>query len=201
MGRTSTAKERLLEAALDLIWSNSFASVSVDDICARADVRKGSFYHFFEGKTELALAAYEAKWQALRPLLDGIFSAQLPPLERLSRWCAVTRQSQRDLAARFGHVVGCPFCNVGSELATLDARLRAKSEEILDRMGVYVTAAIADAQRAHLIRVADVQQSAAAVCAYSMGCLLSAKVHNDPALLDDLEAPLFRLLGVPSPRK
>ena len=43
MGRTSNAKERLLQVAFDLIWEQSYGSVSVDDICARAKVKKGSF--------------------------------------------------------------------------------------------------------------------------------------------------------------
>ncbi len=47
MGRTSVAKEKLLQVAFDLIWQQSYGSVSVDDICERAKVKKGSFYHFF----------------------------------------------------------------------------------------------------------------------------------------------------------
>lgn len=59
MGRTSTAKEKLLDVAFKLIWDQSYGSVSVDDICQQAEVKKGSFYHFFESKAELAIAAYE----------------------------------------------------------------------------------------------------------------------------------------------
>ena len=47
MGRTSNAKERLLQVAFDLIWQQSYGSVSVDHICKRANVKKGSFYYFF----------------------------------------------------------------------------------------------------------------------------------------------------------
>ena len=43
MGRTSDAKVRLLEVAFDLIWDQSYGSVSVEHICQRADVNKGSF--------------------------------------------------------------------------------------------------------------------------------------------------------------
>ena len=56
MARPSQAKENLIKAATDLIWEHSYGSTSVDDICARAEVRKGSFYHFFEYfKLELKL--------------------------------------------------------------------------------------------------------------------------------------------------
>jgi len=61
MGRTSDTRERLLEAAIDLLWASSFGAVSVDQICEGAGVKKGSFYHFFESKIDLAIAAYDAQ--------------------------------------------------------------------------------------------------------------------------------------------
>ena len=36
MGRTSDAKEKLLDVAFQLIWDNSYGGVSVDQICERA---------------------------------------------------------------------------------------------------------------------------------------------------------------------
>ncbi|HCU50381.1 MAG TPA: TetR family transcriptional regulator, partial [Micromonosporaceae bacterium] len=48
MGRSSTARERILAAACELMLSRGYGSIGVAEICARADVKKGSFYHFFE---------------------------------------------------------------------------------------------------------------------------------------------------------
>ena len=62
MGRTSDADERLKDAALALIWEESYGAVTIDDICKRAEVKKGSFYYFFESKAELAVAALEKMW-------------------------------------------------------------------------------------------------------------------------------------------
>ena len=53
-------KERLTEAAMDLIWENSYGATSVDAICERAGAKKGSFYYFFKSKSELAAAALRA---------------------------------------------------------------------------------------------------------------------------------------------
>ena len=57
MPRVSNTRERLTDAAMDLIWENSYAATSVDAICDRAGVKKGSFYYFFKSKSELAVAA------------------------------------------------------------------------------------------------------------------------------------------------
>ena len=83
MGRVSDAKERLMEAVLELIWTGSYGGTTIDHICDRAGVKKGSFYYFFDSKADLALAAVEVGWNRIRPDLDALFSATIPPLERL----------------------------------------------------------------------------------------------------------------------
>ena len=84
MGRPSHAKEKLQQVTSDLIWDNTYVSVSVNQICQRANVHKGSFYHFFRTKADLAIAACEMRWQEAQPELDRIFSPQVPALERFS---------------------------------------------------------------------------------------------------------------------
>ena len=49
-------KESLLAAAKKLFLTRGYAGTSVDAICSQAKVSKGSFYHFFDTKEELALA-------------------------------------------------------------------------------------------------------------------------------------------------
>jgi TetR/AcrR family transcriptional repressor of nem operon len=55
-----TAKEKLIAAAEAEMLAKGFPATTVDEICARAGVSKGSFYHFFSTKEELGLAALEA---------------------------------------------------------------------------------------------------------------------------------------------
>src|ERR1700704_3181475 len=86
MPRKSDMKERLTEAALDVIWHNSYGATSVDAICERAGAAKGSFYYFFKSKSELAAAALEADWRKRKVDMDNIFSPTVPPLERLARY-------------------------------------------------------------------------------------------------------------------
>src|SRR3954451_17494293 len=86
MPRVSDMKERLIEAAMDLMWRNSYGTTSVDAICDRAGAKKGSFYHFFKSKSELAAAALEADWSKRKKDMDAVFSPTIPPLERLERY-------------------------------------------------------------------------------------------------------------------
>jgi TetR/AcrR family transcriptional regulator, transcriptional repressor for nem operon len=52
-------KRKLLDAALHVIRARGYAGTSVDDICREAGVTKGSFFHHFKSKDELAIAATE----------------------------------------------------------------------------------------------------------------------------------------------
>jgi TetR/AcrR family transcriptional repressor of nem operon len=51
------SKAKLLDAALLVIRAKGYSATTVDDVCSTAGLTKGSFFHHFESKQELALAA------------------------------------------------------------------------------------------------------------------------------------------------
>src|SRR5665213_3366464 len=102
MGRVSNAKERLMEAVLELIWTGSYGNTTIDHICKKADVKKGSFYYFFDSKADLAASAFEANWRVKRAELDSIFSAAVPPLERLQKYCHFSFRFQTEMKSKYG---------------------------------------------------------------------------------------------------
>jgi len=109
MGRTSDADRRLMDAALALMWEESYGSVTIDHICQRANVKKGSFYYFFKSKAELAVAALEKLWQEDWKLaLDRCFSPSVDPLDRLTTYFGSIYDRQLAIKSRYGKVLGCP---------------------------------------------------------------------------------------------
>lgn len=195
MGRTSDAKERLLAVAFDLIWRQSYGAVSVDDICERAEVKKGSFYYFFPSKSDLAVAAYEEHWQQRRPTLDRTFSPLVAPLERIENYCQVVYEGQKAKLKKAGRVLGCPFASLGCELSTQDEKIRNKSLEVFERGCKYIENALRDAHKEGLIEKCDFAKKARAISSFILGMLLQAKVKNDVEVLSDLGAAVMQIVG------
>ena len=78
------SKTKLLDAALHVIRAKGYSATRIEDICEAAGLTKGSFFHHFSGKEELALEAAEY----FSAFADKIFSTapyrSLPdPLDRL----------------------------------------------------------------------------------------------------------------------
>ena len=194
----SETKQKLLDTAMEMIWESSYGSVSVDDICTKAGVKKGSFYHAFKSKSDLAVAAFERYWEHKRPLLDSVFSTQVPPLERLEKYCQVIIDDQLKKYQSIGKMLGCPFCSVGSELSTQDENIRKKVELMGNRQEKYIESAVRDLAAEGLIEAKDYTELAQEICSYMTGALMQAKIENSLKLVERLEHGVERLLGLKS---
>ena len=80
----SATRTKLLDAARDVIRAKGYAASSVDDICAAAGVSKGSFFHYFDSKEKLAVAAARQFGAMAGTLFGSAPYATLPdPRDRL----------------------------------------------------------------------------------------------------------------------
>ena len=196
MGRTSDAKQRLMQVIIELVWTGSYGSVTIDDICDKAQVKRGSFYYFFSSKADLALAALDAEWKRHQPELDAMFSPTVPPLERLKRYCDYGFKMQSEWKAKCGHVLGCALFALGAEVGTQEAELAKKIQGILDQKRKYLESAIRDAHAAGLVNVPDAAGKARTLFTYYEGHLTEARILNNLDILKDQIRGTYELLGI-----
>ena len=187
MSPSHDTRERILASARELIYTRSYADVGVAQICAAADVKKGSFYHFFPSKRDLTLAVLDDAYaDAKRHLLDKAFDPALAPLDRLRRFVELGTRIQAELFDATGFVPGCQFGNLAAEQATQDSVLRDKVGALFDRLQAELRVALDDGVAAGDLGAIDVEATAAAMLAYFEGVLLIAKTRNDPGVLERL---------------
>ena len=196
MGRVSDAKERLMKAVRELIWTGSYGSTTIDQICESAGVKKGSFYYFFDSKADLTVAAVDEEWQSRRPDLDAIFSPTVPPLERLRRYCEYGYSFQAEICKKYGCVLGCPLFSVGAEVSTQEDHLQKKIQEILEYKRKYLESTIRDAHAAGLIDAPDPAAKSRILFAYYQGLQTQARIQNKLEVLKDAVCGTYELLGV-----
>jgi TetR/AcrR family transcriptional repressor of nem operon len=196
MGRVSDAKVKLMDAVLELIWTGSYGTTTIDHICDKAGVKKGSFYYFFDSKAQLACEALDASWQDRRVELDQIFSAIVPPLERLQKYCEFNYRVQTEIKAQYGRVLGCPQVSLGCEVCTQEDALQKKIQSMMDYKHKYIESAIRDANASGLLHVSDPAKTARMAMAYIQGLMTQARIQNSLDSVREMTPGLFSLLGV-----
>jgi TetR/AcrR family transcriptional repressor of nem operon len=184
-----------MEAVLELIWTGSYGSTTIDQICEEAGVKKGSFYYFFDSKADLAVAALDEAYKEKRVEMDALFSPTVPPLERIRNYLESMFKKQAECKQECGCVLGCPLFTLGAEVSTQDQKLRAKIQEILEHYGKYIESAIRDAHAAGLIHAPDAALKSRVIRAYSEGLLTQARIQNDVEVLRELPRGVFAILG------
>jgi len=195
--RATPTRQKLVEAAHRLIWANSYAHVSVDDICREAGVQKGSFYHFFPTKADLAAAALEDYRAEVEPKLEAIFASDKSPQMQLKSLAQEILKKQQEALAATGKVCGCPYATMGAELSGSHETLRRLCEEFSQHFCGYFEQLLRHAARAGLISATGIKERAREMHIYVIGALLQARIANRlDSVGKPLEVALFRISGL-----
>ena len=122
-----TSKEKLVRAARKLMLAQGYPITSVDDILEAAGVSKGSFYHYFDSKEELALAAmHEFLADGAALMMDGPFRDIADPRKRS---LAFLKHVESVAMRLWDH--GCLLVMFSVELAGTSPKVREETSAVL----------------------------------------------------------------------
>lgn len=196
MGRSSDSRRRLIEAAIELMCVRGYGDVGVQELCERAGIKKGSFYHYFPTKGDLTLAALDSLWQSHREhVIQPALAARLSPAERVRRLFDLAFDRQGRLRRTHGICIGCAFGNLAVELSGRDRRIQKRLREIFREWTEAIALALSGTARPP----ADAEEDAQAILAYLEGLMLLARTHDDPSLVTRLTPHALRLAGMAPP--
>jgi TetR/AcrR family transcriptional repressor of nem operon len=178
------SKTRLLDAALQVIRTKGYSATTVDDVCAAAGVTKGSFFHHFSSKEDLAIGATQHWTQVTGQLFASAPYQQVAdPRERLLAYvdfrAAILQGELPDFTCLLGTMVQETFqthpairdaCNVGIDshaqtlVSTIDAAKALYAPDAdwsAESLALYTQAAL---QGAFILAKAQGSAAAAADC-------------------------------------
>jgi TetR/AcrR family transcriptional repressor of nem operon len=196
MARVTDTRERLIEATLQLTWEESLGSASVDAICEKAGVRKGSFYHFFKGKEDLVVAALEDHFSGAKVEYDRIFSPSVAPIDRLRGFFESMIHKQQMKRDKVGRVVGCPYASVAVASSPEDKLVRERVQQILATWKKYLETTLRDGAADGSIPVKDIPRTVELIFDYIEGALTVGRIQNSMTPIQNLSFGAFKILGL-----
>ena len=190
--RSRDSRAKLLDAALYLIRARGYAATRVEDICAQAGLSKGSFFHHFASKEELAIAAAEY----FETMAEGLFS-QAPyqqesdPTKRFLGYVDFRREIIAGKLPDFTCLLGTM---VQETYDTAPAIVQACDKQMSAHLATLVPD-ISAAKEAHAPDAAWTPESLALFTqAVIQGAFILAKAKHDPAVAKDCVKHLQRYL-------
>lgn len=192
------SRDKLLHVAIDLIWNASYESVGVNDICRRAEVTKGCFYHHFKSKAELFYAASEQYWQNVKPQLDAIVSPSLNALEQLCELAAASAQAQAEHSHGGNPVAGCPFLATAAQIGHREPLAARAGQEMTGHFLKYLSAIIRNLiAEGYAETTLPPEQTARLIHQYYQGVMQFARTFQSrEAVTRDIAEGMAQLIGL-----
>jgi TetR/AcrR family transcriptional regulator, transcriptional repressor for nem operon len=143
------ARSKLLDAAISIIRERGYAATSVDELCAKAGVTKGGFFHHFPSKDSLAVAAAN-HWSELS---HALFAAAPyhrfdDPLDRVLGYLDFRKAMLRGEVAEFTCLAG----TMVQEAYATHPDIRKACNATIGSHAAKVESDIADAMKLYRIR-------------------------------------------------
>jgi TetR/AcrR family transcriptional regulator, transcriptional repressor for nem operon len=101
MTTENQSKERILTASKELFLARGYAATTVDAICEKAELTKGSFYYSFDSKEDLGIAVLD--WSLRRSvemLASGPHVRITDPVEKAFAFLKHLEKCSPDLLER-----------------------------------------------------------------------------------------------------
>jgi len=172
-------RERIIQAATDLVTENGVAGMNLDDIRARTGASRSQIYHYFEDRKDIVHAVINATTKM-------VLINQGELLHGLDTWAGIDSWFQalvHNEVSR-GGCGGCPIGTLVGQLAEKDQDARAAIAEGFDQWEAHLRDGLTRMKiEGKLNKDADPATLATATMASIQGGLLLTQVRRDPCQL------------------
>ena len=172
-------RERILQAAAELVAEKGAAGMSLDDVKARTGASRSQLYHYFDDRDDLVRAVIDVT-------TDAVLDVQADLLPRLDSWAGIDRWFDALVALQEERQArgGCPIGSLAGQLAERDTGSRVAIATGFERWETHLRDGLVRMQaRGKLRKDADPAELATATMASIQGGLLLTQVRRDPRQL------------------
>jgi TetR/AcrR family transcriptional repressor of nem operon len=182
-------RQRIVNAAADLIFEQGVAHTTIEDVRAAADVSSSQLYHYFDDKPALVRAVIEHQADTI---VAGQQTFDLSSLNGLRAWRDWVVEYQRELSCSGG----CPIGSLGSELAETDPEARAQVADGFKRWEATIQSGLREMHACGgLTPDTDPDTLALALLAALQGGLLLTQIERDTKPLEAALDAMLELVG------
>lgn len=167
-----STREKLLDIAFEEIYQNGYANTSVDKILKKANMNKGSMYHFFKSKKELCLAVITER---VNDYIVDKYGALLKYEENICDEMMNLIKNRNN----FDFNCGCKLNNLMQELSPIDKDFKEALEIVYFRFENIIEQVLNKALDKNEIVHNDTKALSMFVVASIEGCLGTAKKSQD----------------------
>ena len=179
-------RSNIVKQSLQLFSVKGYYNTSVSDILAATGLTKGGLYGHFARKEEIWHAAYLEGIRIWKSIVFKGIRNRTDPLKRLEKFIEMAIEMQNNIHQQTGHILGCPFGNLATELATQDETIRVRLDHLFNRLQKLIRDTLQEAIDRGDRESLDVDATANAFLAYFEVTLMLAKTHNDPQIVRQL---------------
>lgn len=168
-------REKLVRTAERLMLRDGYSATRVDDVIRKAGLSKGSFYHFFDSKEALGLAALEHYYtDRVGRLAHGTYATETDPLRRAQGFLKHASRVAADL-----WTTGCLLASLAADAV---ASNRAVSNALKKRTSD-LRALIIDLLTPFATREISASDLADQFLICIEGSIVLARIYDDPSYL------------------
>ena len=184
--RSKRNRDRLVNAAAELLWRCGYDRTSLADIATEAGVPIGNVYYYFRSKAALADAVARLMDSETRAALSGINAAHPAPDQRLAALLALFSSSNAARTER-----GCPIARASRDFRNDAPDAAERAGRIFGRIGDWLAEQLQTKLSSEEARGRARQWLMA-----WQGAITLAHAGNDRSVLDEAIAELNRQVAV-----
>lgn len=196
--KTNETRDAIISTAIDEFWQKSYHGVNMNALSRSIGINKATIYQHFASKEKLAIAAVNRSSQlSSEYAYISTFAETDDPKQRLMGIYQKVYELQRSFYDSEGKSRGCPFVNLGMEMATSSDNIRQAVANFMVSLRPYYERII-DGLWLKTPPDSETDKDAliSALVANMNGCLVAAKLENRPEAVLEGQARALKILNM-----